>query len=64
MIAATPPSSRADLAAEAIEADFGDIGDIFETIFGSAFGGGGEPCRGADLRYDMQIELEDAFNGK
>ena len=21
--------------------DFGDIGDIFETIFGSAFGGGG-----------------------
>ncbi|MEC7161074.1 MAG: molecular chaperone DnaJ, partial [Pseudomonadota bacterium] len=47
-------------------ADFGDIGDIFETIFGSAFGGGGRarPRRGADLRYDMQIELEDAFNGK
>ena len=22
--------------------DFGDIGDIFETIFGSAFGGGGQ----------------------
>ena len=47
-------------------ADFGVIGDIFETIFGSAFGGGGRarPRRGADLRYDMQIELEDAFNGK
>ena len=44
-------------------ADFGDIGDIFETIFGSAFGGGVD-APGADLRYDMQIELEDAFNGK
>src|SRR6186713_1284298 len=46
--------------------DFGDIGDIFETIFGSAFGGGGRarPRRGADLRYDMQISLEEAFHGK
>src|SRR5690606_35919253 len=47
-------------------ADFGDIGDIFETIFGSALGGGGrqQPRRGADLRYDMEIGLEDAFHGK
>ena len=46
-------------------ADFGDIGDIFETIFGSAFGGGrAQPRRGADLRYDMQVSLEDAFHGK
>ena len=48
--------------------DFGDIGDIFETIFGSAFGGGGgqrqQNRRGADLRYDMQVSLEDAFHGK
>jgi molecular chaperone DnaJ len=47
--------------------DFGDIGDIFETIFGSAFGGGGgraRPRRGADLRYDMEIGLEDAYHGK
>lgn len=46
--------------------DFGDIGDIFETIFGSAFGGGGRqrPARGADLRYDMDITLDDAFHGK
>ena len=46
-------------------ADFGDIGDIFETIFGSAFGGGGRTRarRGADLRYDMEIRLEDAFAG-
>ena len=41
-------------------ADFGDLGDIFETIFGSAFGGGrAQARRGADLRYDMEITLED-----
>ena len=51
-------------------ADFGDLGDIFETIFGSAFGGGGggggraRPRRGADLRYDMHVSLEEAFHGK
>ena len=49
--------------------EFGDIGDIFETIFGSAFGGGGagqrqQNRRGADLRYDMQVTLEEAFHGK
>jgi len=46
--------------------DFGDIGDIFETIFGSAFGGGGrqQARRGADLRYDLEISLEEAFHGK
>lgn len=47
--------------------DFGDIGDIFETIFGGAFGGGGgrqQSRRGADLRYDMEITLEEAFHGK
>ena len=47
---------------------FADIGDIFETIFGSAFGGGGAQLaqnrRGADLRYDMQVSLEEAFQGK
>jgi molecular chaperone DnaJ len=48
---------------------FADIGDIFETIFGSAFGGGGgaqraQNRRGADLRYDMQVSLEEAFDGK
>ena len=52
------------------QGDFGDIGDIFETIFGSAFGGGGpnrgraQPRRGADLRYDLEISLDDAFHGK
>ena len=44
-------------------AGFSDIGDIFESIFG---GGGGrqQPRRGADLRYDLEIEMEDAFHGK
>jgi molecular chaperone DnaJ len=46
---------------------FSDIGDIFETIFGSAFGGGGgrqQARRGADLRYDLEIALDEAFHGK
>jgi len=48
------------------QGDFGDIGDIFESIFGQAFGGGGrqQARRGADLRYDMEISLEEAFLGK
>lgn len=48
------------------QADFGDLGDIFETIFGNAFNGGGrqQQRRGADLRYDMQVSLEEAFTGK
>jgi DnaJ-class molecular chaperone len=46
-------------------ADFGDIGDIFETIFGGAGGGGRQQARrGADLRYDLEINLDDAFHGK
>lgn len=47
-------------------AGFSDLGDIFETIFGSAFGGGGrqQARRGADLRYDLEISLDDAFHGK
>ncbi len=48
---------------------FSDIGDIFETIFGQGFGGGQgggrqQQRRGADLRYDMEITLEEAFHGK
>lgn len=51
------------------QGDFSDIGDIFETIFGSAFGGAGgggraRPRRGADLRFDLQIGLEEAYHGK
>jgi chaperone protein DnaJ len=44
---------------------FSDIGDIFETIFGNAFGGGRQQARrGADLRYDMEISLDEAYHGK
>ncbi len=45
-----------------------DFADIFEQVFGDAFGGRRArrtgPARGADLRYDLEITLEDAFNGK
>lgn len=47
--------------------NFSDLGDIFETIFGNAFGGGNgrqQARRGADLRYDMEISLDEAFHGK
>ncbi len=47
---------------------FGGFSDIFEDIFGQFTGGGRGrqrgPQRGADLRYDMEITLEDAFHGK
>lgn len=44
---------------------FGDFSDIFDTIFGAGFGGGRQQTRrGADLRYDLEISLEEAFHGK
>lgn len=47
--------------------DFGAFSDIFESVFGEFMGGGrGGPRqqrRGADLRYDMEITLENAFEG-
>lgn len=45
---------------------FGDFSDIFESFFGDAFGGGRQrgPARGADLRYDLEISLDEAFHGK
>ncbi len=57
---------------------FQDFGDIFSQIFGGAqsgggfadmFGGGGgrrgaQVQRGSDLRYEMEISLEEAFAGK
>lgn len=46
-------------------ANFNDFGDIFESIFGSAFGGGRQQARrGADLRYDMEVSLDEAYHGK
>ena len=50
---------------------FGDFGggfsDIFEEFFGGGFGGPSRqsgPQRGSDLRYNMSITLQEAFNGK
>ncbi|MDE2355150.1 MAG: molecular chaperone DnaJ [Alphaproteobacteria bacterium] len=51
-------------------ADFGDLHDIFSNVFGDVFGdmfgGGGRergPARGQDLRYDLEITLEQAYMG-
>ncbi|MES2289597.1 MAG: molecular chaperone DnaJ [Pseudomonadota bacterium] len=47
---------------------FEGFSDIFDNIFGEFMGGGrqqrGGPRRGADLRYDLEITLEEAFHGK
>lgn len=44
------------------------MSDIFDEFFGGAAGGGGRGRRGADrgsdLRYNMEVDLEDAFSGK
>jgi molecular chaperone DnaJ len=48
-------------------AGFSDFSDIFDTIFGGGFGGSGQrqqTRRGADLRFDLEISLDDAFHGK
>jgi molecular chaperone DnaJ len=55
--------------------DFGDLGgftDLFDDLFGDLFGGGrraggrrrrGRGQRGADLRYNLEIELSDVLEG-
>src|SRR5437763_1953406 len=49
-------------------ADFAStFADIFDDLFGMGGGRRGRASgreRGADLRYNMQISLEEAFNGK
>jgi len=54
--------------------DFGNaFSDIFDDLFGEVMGGrgrrgpggsGGGRSRGSDLRYNMEITLEEAFDGK
>ncbi|AWL12279.1 Chaperone protein DnaJ [Saliniradius amylolyticus] len=45
-----------------------DFGDIFGDVFGDIFGGGGrrrsQARQGADLRYNLEMSLEDAVRGK
>ncbi len=51
--------------------EFGDVGgfaDIFSSVFGDFMGGGRQrkpsyEMRGADVRYDLTISLEEAFSG-
>ncbi|MCI4662655.1 MAG: molecular chaperone DnaJ [Neomegalonema sp.] len=50
-------------------ADFSSaFSDIFDDLFGGEFGGrrggAGARTRGSDLRYNLTINLEDAFHGK
>ena len=47
----------------------GDFGDIFGDVFGDIFGGGGRrgqsrAQRGSDLRYNLELNLEEAVKGK
>jgi len=43
---------------------FGDIfGDVFGDIFGGGRRGGGQVFRGADLGYELKLDLERAVNG-
>ena len=42
---------------------FGGGGGIFETFFGGGGAAGEDRQRGSDLRYDMQIALEEAASG-
>ena len=46
----------------------GGFGDIFDMFFGASRGGGTQqrrngPARGSDLRYDVEISLEEAYAG-
>lgn len=46
-------------------ADFADIfGDVFGDIFGGGRRGRSQPQRGADLRYNLEMSLEEAVRGK
>ena len=43
----------------------GNFSDIFDEFFGDVMGGGSQrkQNRGADLRYDLDVSLEEAFSG-
>ncbi len=49
--------------------DFGSFADVFDDLFGEFMGAGrggrrGAQTRGADLRYNLEITLEEAFTGR
>ena len=67
---AMPPSRTAAWRGGAHGFGAGGFADIFEDIFGDLMGGApraarrGGRERGADLRYNMEITLEEAYAGK
>lgn len=49
--------------------DFGSFADVFDDLFGDFMGPGGgrrrgAQSRGADLRYNLEITLDEAFTGR
>ena len=42
---------------------FNSFSDIFEEVFGGMRGQASAPGRGSDLRYNLEVTLEDAFKG-
>ena len=65
---AMPPSRRRRAAGPGDFGFAGGFADIFDEMFGEFMGGGrrgqGGPSRGNDLRYNLEISLEDGFRGK
>ncbi len=67
--AGVDPSMGAGAGAGAGGAGFRDFTDAFSDIFGDIFGGAGgggrrsQVYRGADLRYNLEISLEEAARG-
>jgi molecular chaperone DnaJ len=51
------------------QADLGDLGDIFGSVFGGGRGGRGsrraaaQPRRGGDLQLDLELSFEQAYEG-
>ena len=68
-VSAMPPSSRAAAVSGAGDGFAASMADIFDDLFGDVMGrrGGGRGSareRGSDLRYNIEITLEEAFHGK
>ena len=62
--AGVDPSQGGGAGGFNFEGNFGDIfGDVFGDIFGGSRGQRGGPGRGSDLRYNLQLGLEQAVHG-